>query len=1228
MFISRIASRKCFATAVVSLPLTGALSQSCSVAEQQNARGSRGLPESKSLPQAFAPRGLSSVLRGFLCLLVAVFTCCVCADPCIAQSVTFGSPVIGGEATTQNGGIVTSTFLPAVKAPAGIATNKLGTFYMTDSLSNAVYSFIQPAPGAAPVYTQMNFSGLNSPGAIAVDGEGDVYVTDSNNDRIVELTAGGSQQIIPVPQSGYPIGVAVDASGNVYFSAGFAYNSPGAVFKLAAGSKTPVEIGTGFSNPKGLAVDQVGNLFIADYSNQRIVEISSSGTQAIALSLTNFPSHVTVDSKDDIFTDGSANEYVIEVKAGTTDQVGVLANVIPEFSGLTVDGNGNVFAVQGLAGDGAGPTLYESSTEIITLPQTNVCQTGGNSASGCTSSVMLPFWIWNSIDLGAPRILTQGAAGLDFSQDATQPGSCTAGQITLPANGALLCNVVVNFTPQAAGPRKGAVQIVDSSGNILVQLFLYGLGIGPQLSISVSGVSPMTVPIAINAGNASPAAVGADAAGNIYVTEAVNGTGTYTSAVYKVSPSGSQTEIPISDVFSPGRVEIDGAGDLYFPAAYADYEFPSSASSGSTPPAPLLGNLHGATEGLSIDGLGDTDMVSDNFGTGIGEVYRATFDGSLILIASSTTNNEFGDLVEDQWLLEADSSGHFEAPIAADGTSLVEVSPSAQSFLPFLNLQTLSTNFSIPQGSGVMALGPGGDIYFSSGVGIFDTAGRTVFPGINGVTGPFTIDSQDNLYVLIPVSGTSTLSVLKVPAIQQPYAFTATQAGSASSTQEFTVFNSGNATMSFSSIAVSDPFALDASKTTCSTSQSLATATSCAIGVKFNPTTLGAATGNLTVAVAGLVTPEFVLTGTGIAAPAGTRTALNSSASNLTAGNSLTLTATVTVASGATPQGTVTFMNDAVSLGSAQLNGAGVASFTLKLAAGSYSIIASYGGTSADLASTSAALAITVTSPATTSTSLSVTPNPASYQQTVSFAASVTGAAPTGTVTLTDGSNTLDIQSLGTAPYTNTTLAPGQHLITASYSGDANNQPSTSLPVTLTIAPFSAQMVSTSATTISPGDSVTANVSISSMNNYSGTILLSCAVTYQGSGSSSDAPACSVAPASLTLASGGTDSAALTVTTTTQSARLGSGSTSGMALCGFGLGGVLLLLHWSKRTRNAWLCFLLVFALSALPGCNSTPPPSPAPVTNPGTGAGKYVVTLTSTSGQITTTQSVTITVQ
>lgn len=316
--------------------------------------------------------GSATLFRRLLCfqLWVAMAFYALNCVPCTAQSVTYGGPIITG-VPTAIGGVTSSVSLLNIVSPAGIATDKLGNFYITDSTGNAVYSFNQAIAGNPPVYTPLGFNGLKGPAGVAVDASGNIFVADSGNGRVVELSASGAQSV-PFSTSGSPIGVAVDGAGNLYVSVLLAPTAAGSVVRIAAGTNAPSGVGSGLSDPQGLAVDSSGNLYIADNQNDRIVEIlAADGSQQTVVTGLNDPSHVAVDSAGDIFTDG-AGGYVVEVKADTSDQVAVLPSMSGEYTGLSVDGNGNLFAVSAPT-----PNFYESNTSVIPLPSANVCQPGG-----------------------------------------------------------------------------------------------------------------------------------------------------------------------------------------------------------------------------------------------------------------------------------------------------------------------------------------------------------------------------------------------------------------------------------------------------------------------------------------------------------------------------------------------------------------------------------------------------------------------------------------------------------------------------------------------------------------------------------------------------------------------------------------------------------------------------------------------------------------------------------
>jgi hypothetical protein len=188
-------------------------------------------------------------------------------------------------------------------------------------------------------------------------------------------------------------------------------------------------------------------------------------------------------------------------------------------------------------------------------------------------------------------------------------------------------------------------------------------------------------------------------------------------------------------------------------------------------------------------------------------------------------------------------------------------------------------------------------------------------------------------------------------------------------------------------------------------------------------------------------------------------TALVSSANPSVFGQSVTFTATVT-GTGPIPTGTVTFLDGATTLGTAALNGSGVATLTASvLAVGSHSMTGSYGGDSTYAVSTSPAVSQVVNKANTVAIDLSSI-NPSSVGQSVTFTATVTAVAPgagtpAGTVTFLDGATTLGTGALngsGVATFATSALAVGSHSITASYGGDASFNASASSVTTQVVA--------------------------------------------------------------------------------------------------------------------------------------------------------------------------------
>ena len=226
--------------------------------------------------------------------------------------------------------------------------------------------------------------------------------------------------------------------------------------------------------------------------------------------------------------------------------------------------------------------------------------------------------------------------------------------------------------------------------------------------------------------------------------------------------------------------------------------------------------------------------------------------------------------------------------------------------------------------------------------------------------------------------------------------------------------------------------------------------------------------------------------GAALASIAGTptTTTLATSGSPANAGNTVTFTATV---NGNLPTGTVGFTDNGATIsgcGAVALSGGGnsptAQCATSTLTAGSHNIVATYAGSPPNAGSTSSTLVQVIK--AVTTTALASSLNPSGQGSSVTFTATVTGSAPTGTVSFTDNGNPLcssvaltGVSNSRTAVCTTTSLSVGSHPIVATYGGDASNLGSTSNTVSQVVNPVSATttQVATSGSPSNQGTSVT-----------------------------------------------------------------------------------------------------------------------------------------------------------
>jgi tripartite motif-containing protein 71 len=159
---------------------------------------------------------------------------------------------------------------------------------------------------------------FNNPIGIAVDPQGDIFVSEEGGDRVQKLSAAGQ----PLAQWGtlgsgpgqfnVPYDLALDVSGNVYVSEPGPFGPGNNRIQKFSSTGVPLAqwggpgAGPGqFSNPTGLAVDSQGDVFVADTGNNRIEELSSTGQYLAQLPAPSgglkFTSKVALDDQRNLY---------------------------------------------------------------------------------------------------------------------------------------------------------------------------------------------------------------------------------------------------------------------------------------------------------------------------------------------------------------------------------------------------------------------------------------------------------------------------------------------------------------------------------------------------------------------------------------------------------------------------------------------------------------------------------------------------------------------------------------------------------------------------------------------------------------------------------------------------------------------------------------------------------------------------------------------------------------
>jgi sugar lactone lactonase YvrE len=451
-------------------------------------------------------------------------------------------------------------------APYGTAVDSSGNVYVAD-LGNDTIRKITPSgvvttlAGMAGVAGSADGQGsaarFNTPVGVAVDTQGNVYVSDEANETIRKITPGGlvstfaGQVGVGGTTNGTgtgatfssPAGIGVDPSGNVYVAdqtdSTIRKITPGGVVTILAGTTSTVGFTDGapnvarFNNPYGLAVDPSGNVYVADTGNRIVRMITPSGTVStiagtakVAGTANGTGPAASFETVLGIAADGSGNVYVSDEGIDETIRKIAPGGVVTTFAGRTgiegyVDGPGNVAEFDGPFG-----VSVDSSGNLYVADITN-----------------------NEI-----RKITSG--GVVSTLAGSQPYADGPGSSAL-----------FNVTPGVATDSSGNVYVVDEDNDLIRKITPAGV-------VSTLAGSPGNGGYADGTGSAAqfyfPFALCVDSGGNVYVCDGAN-------TIRKVTPGGVVTTVAgtggvtgnangtgaAAQFSSPTGITVDSSGNLY-----------------------------------------------------------------------------------------------------------------------------------------------------------------------------------------------------------------------------------------------------------------------------------------------------------------------------------------------------------------------------------------------------------------------------------------------------------------------------------------------------------------------------------------------------------------------------------------------------------------------------------------------------------------------------------------
>jgi len=632
-------------------------------------------------------------------------------------SNTITTVVTAQDGTTQKQYTINVTRLPYLPyLPSAFSYATPNAFTM----GSAITPLSPTAVAAGTITTPDSGSALSAPVGVALDAAGNVYVV-TESGTVNKIALNGT---ITTLGSGFngPMGVAVDALGNVYV-ADWGNN---AVKKIAPNG-TITTLGSGFNGPMGVAVDALGNVYVGDANNNAVKKIAPDGAITKLGSGWFGPAGVAVDAAGNVYV-ADPNSSLVEKIAPDGVTIDTLGSGFRSPLGVAVDAAGNVYVAD--AGNNAVKKIAPDGVTVSTL------------VSGVSNSEGVAVDAAGNVYVVAPgnnAVKQIAGAGGSVSSYSISPA--------LPAG--------FSFNT-STGSISGTPTVVSAATNYVVTASNLGGSVHTNISISVvarapsassytipnvfimnSAITPLS-PAAVAAGTIttlgsgfrSPDGVAVDAAGNVYVADAGN------NAVKKIAPDGTITTLG-SGFTQPGGVAVDAAGNVYVADAgnmavkkIAPDGTITTLGSGFLNPTYVAldaaGNIYVAdTYNSAVKKIASNGVTVTTLGSGFSIPHGVAVDAVGNVYVADAANHAVKKIATDGVTVSTLATGFSDlGGVAVDAAGNVYVTDwgnnAVNKIAPNGTIDTLGSGFNQPA---AVAVDAAGNVYVVGGIAVQKIAG-------------------------------------------------------------------------------------------------------------------------------------------------------------------------------------------------------------------------------------------------------------------------------------------------------------------------------------------------------------------------------------------------------------------------------------------------------------------------------------------------------------------------